>query len=86
VNKRLHCLFAETCSHYVYRIAGESGFVKGIRAFFKRFRQCRPGYFLHKLENGEYVLILRDGYIVNEENISTHLLRGEKAGGNQNIK
>lgn len=39
--KRRHCVFRKSCSNYVYEVTQEKGFVKGIKAFIFRFRNCR---------------------------------------------
>lgn len=38
------CLFRETCSSVVARVARESGFWPGLRALRIRVSQCQPGY------------------------------------------
>lgn len=74
-NKRRPCVFEESCSNHVYRIANEKGFFKGIQAFIKRFYQCRPGYELfHDEQSGSFELYLKDGSIVANDNISKTLL------------
>jgi putative component of membrane protein insertase Oxa1/YidC/SpoIIIJ protein YidD len=42
-----HCLFKETCSLFVARVARESGFWPGLRALKTRVSQCRPGYQIY---------------------------------------
>jgi len=44
-HKRRRCIFEESCSRYVYRIAKEQGFKKALQAFNERKQQCRPGYY-----------------------------------------
>jgi len=39
------CIFKESCSRYVYRIAKEKGFKKGLDGIKKRTHQCQPGYY-----------------------------------------
>jgi putative component of membrane protein insertase Oxa1/YidC/SpoIIIJ protein YidD len=41
------CLFNETCSLFVARVARESGFWPGLRALRTRVSQCRPGYLVY---------------------------------------
>jgi uncharacterized protein len=41
---RRKCLFKETCSAHVLRIAYESGLRLSLVALRKRVSQCRPGY------------------------------------------
>jgi len=54
------CIYRETCSHHVYRIASESGFAAGLRALRHRFQTCRPGYTASTDASG-LGLVLRDG-------------------------
>jgi len=41
------CLFKETCSSVVARVARECGFWPGLRALKTRVSQCRPGYLVY---------------------------------------
>ena len=68
---RLHtrCIFRETCSHYVYRIASEQGFLAGIRAFRERNRLCRPGYVVYRSQ-GHFYLKTATGAIIEEKDIA----------------
>jgi hypothetical protein len=73
--ERFHrrCLYRETCSHHVYRIAGAEGFIAGCRALRRRVRSCRPGYVFTSREN-RLGLVLIDGSFVPQELISTSTL------------
>ncbi|WP_394803540.1 membrane protein insertion efficiency factor YidD [Niabella hibiscisoli] len=42
---RKRCVFKETCSKYVYRIARQQGLRAGIAALNDRRKKCRPGYY-----------------------------------------
>jgi putative component of membrane protein insertase Oxa1/YidC/SpoIIIJ protein YidD len=59
------CIYRETCSHYIYRVSRETGFLAGCRALLQRFQTCRPGYAV-TTEDGELGLMLRDGSFVPE--------------------
>jgi len=73
-NRRNRCLFAESCSKHVYRITKEKGVGWGIKALKKRYKQCRPGYVLYHLPNGEIEMRLSNGEIVPYLDISPKLL------------
>ena len=75
VPTKLHdkCIFKETCSHYVYRIAEHQGFVAAIKAFKERNKLCRPGYVVYK-SMGKFFLKTANGEIFEEEYISPNLL------------
>ena len=49
-HKRRRCIFKESCSRYVYRMAKEQGFRKALGAFRERKKQCRPGYYFRNNE------------------------------------
>ena len=68
---KLHqkCIFRETCSHYVYRIAGNQGFLAGIAALRERNELCRPGYVVYRYQ-GHYYLKTANGTIVEEQDIA----------------
>lgn len=70
------CIYRETCSHHVYRVARELGFYAGLRALLHRVRTCRPGYTVSTNHEG-LGLILRNGsflphYLVARD-ILTHV-------------
>jgi hypothetical protein len=70
------CLFKESCSRHVERIAREQGFRAGICAFVRRLRQCRRGYLIvSALDAGSIELILRDGTILRSDDISPKVFR-----------
>ncbi len=69
-HKRKRCLFKESCSRYVYRITTEKGLLAGLKALWKRIKQCRPGYKIYTLESGEEFIWLRDGTLVQLKDIN----------------
>lgn len=72
---KLHskCIFKETCSHYVYRIAKQQGLVAGIKALKERNRLCRPGYVVYRFD-GRFYLKTTDGHVFGQESISVFIL------------
>ena len=72
VSKRKSCLFAESCSKYVYRVTKENGFISGVMAFKNRYRKCRPGFkIVHNALDSTTELHLIDGTILSENEISS---------------
>ena len=72
---RRSCLFAESCSRYVFRITTEQGFVAGVNAFYKRYRQCRPGYQIKaSTDSNEIEMVLIDGTVIEKKDIAENLL------------
>lgn len=71
-----HCIFKESCTHHVARIAREQGSWAGIRAFMSRVRQCRHGYHIVSSPDAEGLeLMLCDGTIVCGSEISPDVFR-----------
>jgi len=72
-SSRRSCLFAESCSRYVYRITKERGFIAGMRVFRIRYRGCRPGSNWIKNDiSGNMELHLKDGTILLEQEVSSN--------------
>lgn len=46
------CLFRESCSKLVYRVATETGSISAIAALLGRMPRCRPGYVAVADEHG----------------------------------
>ncbi|MCB0768401.1 MAG: membrane protein insertion efficiency factor YidD [Flavobacteriales bacterium] len=67
---RRTCLFKESCSRYVYRMALEHGARAGWKALVGRYRQCRSGYtFVER--NGNVELKTAGGvYVPMDELVS----------------
>jgi putative component of membrane protein insertase Oxa1/YidC/SpoIIIJ protein YidD len=76
---KLHdkCIFKETCSHYVYRIAEHQGVIPALKAFKERNRQCRPGYVIYR-SKGKFYLKTAEGDVFEEDQISPRLLPPNK--------
>jgi putative component of membrane protein insertase Oxa1/YidC/SpoIIIJ protein YidD len=68
------CLFRESCSVYVERVARESGSVAAFCALIKRFRCCRPGYgFQFTDERDTWNLVCADGSRFSESEVAPHI-------------
>lgn len=68
VSRRKRCLFKESCSRYVFTITKERGLIPGLKALFRRSRQCRPGYILFKTEDGQEWVLLKDKSVLPKNN------------------
>jgi hypothetical protein len=73
VQKRRHCLFKETCSHYVYRHTDEGGFFKWAIALCKSNKKCKKGYKLYRSLQG-FEMELADGSVIKEDEIAPRIL------------
>lgn len=58
------CIFKESCSRFIARVATESGLWTGAKALKTRVKQCRPGYTVHfDWRISEWQVKLADGSI-----------------------
>ncbi len=62
--RRRECLFKESCSHYVFALIKSKGLKKGFKALLLRLKQCRPGYYTFKTEDGKEWILLKDKSII----------------------
>jgi hypothetical protein len=62
-----------TCSHHVFNVTREHGFLEGLKALKERWRKCRGGY---KVEfwNSDFRIRLTDGDIADSNTIADHVL------------
>lgn len=74
---RRACLYRESCSRYVHRVAGAEGLAAGLRALRHRFRTCRPGYGLVS-RGGRTWLALADGSFLEADQVAPRLLPAEQ--------
>ena len=58
--KRKKCIFKKSCSHHVYDITKEKGFLKGMKALKFRFKHCRPGYYVINDREGKLLISARN--------------------------
>lgn len=54
--KRNKCLFAESCSNYVFKITKNNGLLRGYKALLYRMKNCRPEYQIINIENKTYII------------------------------
>jgi len=71
------CLFNESCSNYVYRVAREDGFRNGLIALKYRYRNCRPNYYL-SIHKGKVLLITVDKQVIEENLINKRILHNNE--------
>lgn len=75
-SKRNKCLFRKSCSRYVFDITTEQGFIKGVKAFYYRFKNCRHGSVLYTDSvTGKKKLVLPNNQIVEEHEIAEYILQ-----------
>jgi len=72
-SKRKHCLFKKSCSTHVYQHTKEQGLVQGAKAFWFRFKNCRPGYHLIPVRN-ETIMVSGNKTVFSENEINPRIL------------
>jgi len=77
-NRKPKCLFKKSCSHYVFEITKEQGFLKGLSAFHFRFKNCRYGYEIFKNPvTNELQMLLPTKVIIENSEIAERLLNNK---------
>lgn len=72
--KRRRCLFLESCSQHIERIAREHGGFAALKAFLARARRCRPGYsFEGSTDSDSWLLVCADGSRVSATMVSAQV-------------
>lgn len=72
-HKRNKCIFKESCSCHVYRVADKQGFLNGLKALYYRYLNFRPGYYIINGPEGKLFISARSGVFEMSE-ISEKLL------------
>lgn len=72
---RRKCIFRVSCSHYVYQMTKNKGWISGLKALRYRFLHCRAGFNMveHPID-GSKMMVLRNGQVLPESDISTRLI------------
>jgi putative component of membrane protein insertase Oxa1/YidC/SpoIIIJ protein YidD len=68
------CLFRESCSVAVHRELNNAGFLCGLRLFWFRYWNCKPGYRVEVKGEQAGIRTVR-GYLIEEQNMNPLLLR-----------
>jgi len=76
ISRRRTCLFKKSCSHYVYEIAVQNGFMAGLKALWYRYKNCRPEYKLFtNRHTGHVEMILPNNEVIFHNEISSVILQ-----------
>jgi len=70
---RRKCIFKCSCSHYVYNIANEYGFIEGCKSLYKRYKLCRYDYQIILYKN-KFGIQLNDGSFLTRDQISEYII------------
>ncbi|ANO49052.1 membrane protein insertion efficiency factor YidD [Flavobacterium columnare NBRC 100251 = ATCC 23463] len=74
-NKKPRCIFRKSCSHFIYEETLQNGFLKGLKAFHYRFKNCRSGFEVFKNPISNQVqMLLTSNQIIEEEEIAKRLI------------
>jgi putative component of membrane protein insertase Oxa1/YidC/SpoIIIJ protein YidD len=69
------CIFRKSCSNYVYEITQQQGFLKGLKSFVFRYKNCRGNFEIFKNPiNNKTNLLLPSRIIIEENEIAERLL------------
>ena len=74
-SKRKRCIFKISCSNYVYQITKKEGFLKGLKAFNYRYKNCRGNFeiFENPISKKKQIL-LSSNQIIDSEEIAERFL------------
>ncbi|MBE8726890.1 membrane protein insertion efficiency factor YidD [Flavobacterium hungaricum] len=74
-SSRKKCIFKKSCSNYVFETTQKEGFIKGLKAFQFRYKNCRGNFsiFQNPIDN-KIQMILPSQIIINEEEIAERLI------------
>ncbi|AMO19545.1 membrane protein insertion efficiency factor YidD [Flavobacterium columnare] len=74
-NKKPRCIFRKSCSYFIYEETLQNGFLKGLKAFHYRFKNCRSGFEVFKNPISNQVqMLLTSNQIIEEEEIAKRLI------------
>lgn len=74
-NSKPKCIFRKSCSHYVYEITQEQGYLKGLKTLKFRFENCRNEFELFKNPiSNKTNMLLPSRIIIEEDEIAERLL------------
>lgn len=74
-NSKPKCIFKKSCSHYVYEITQKEGFLKGLKAFMFRYRNCRGHIKIFKNPiSNKTNMLLPSRIIIEEDEIAERFL------------
>lgn len=69
------CIFKNSCSHYVYAETLQYGFLKGLKAFHFRYKNCRSGFKIFKNPiNNKIQMMLSSNQTIEKEEIAERLI------------
>lgn len=74
-SKRRKCIFKKSCSNYVFETTQKEGFVKGLKAFQFRYKNCRGNFAIFQNPiNDKIQMILPSQIIIESEDIADRLI------------
>ncbi|WP_310556805.1 membrane protein insertion efficiency factor YidD [Flavobacterium sp.] len=74
-NTEPKCIFKKSCSHYVYETTQKKGFLRGLKAFRFRYKNCRNGFEIFENPmNNKTQMLLPSRIVVDSEEIAERLL------------
>ncbi len=75
-SNRRKCIFKTSCSNYVFEITQKEGFMKGLKAFQFRYKNCRGNFSIfHNPIDNKIQMILPSQIIIEKEEIAERLIK-----------
>jgi len=72
---RPRCLYKTDCSHKIYNVTKEEGFISGLKASLYRYKTCKRGYSVFQNPvTGKVQMILANNRMIPEELIADRYL------------
>lgn len=74
-SKRKKCIFKKSCSQYVFDATKNEGFIKGLKAFQFRYKNCRGNFavFTNPVTN-KLQIILPSQLVIDKEEIADRFI------------
>lgn len=74
-SKRKKCIFKKSCSNYVFEVTQKEGFIKGLKAFRFRYKNCRGNFAIFKNPiTNKLQMLLPSQIIIETEEIAERLI------------
>ncbi|TDP02279.1 membrane protein insertion efficiency factor YidD [Flavobacterium sp. 245] len=75
-SNRRKCIFKKSCSNYVFEITQKEGFIKGLKGFQFRYKNCRGNFSIFKNPiTNKIQMILPSQIIIEKEEIAERLFK-----------
>jgi uncharacterized protein len=75
-HRRRSCLFAKSCSRFVFETAERDGLMAGLAALAGRYRSCRAGYVLLDSRDADGMRLIRlaDDSVIRADQLAASVI------------